>query len=174
MSNDLPEVYILRHQITVDERGSFQKILSESGYANSRVLKFSESAISINRVKGTIRGMHFKKYPSMEWKLVTCTNGTIFDVTIDVRKKSKNYGRGYVNKLSANSGMSLVIPPGFAHGYQTLTDDAHLYYQFTESHHFFTDSRLLWNDPFLGIDWPEPVSNISVLDKDAPSWPVEY
>ena len=93
MSSNLPDIIILKHQINVDNRGSFQKIFPGRSFDHQMSLKFKESAISINKNKGTIRGMHFKKYPSKEWKLITCIRGAIFDVTIDIRKKSKNYGK---------------------------------------------------------------------------------
>jgi dTDP-4-dehydrorhamnose 3,5-epimerase len=174
MRSNLPEVLILEHDNVIDSRGGFQKVQSGNISSVFQDLKFIESGFATNRSRGTIRGLHFKKAPSNEWKMVTCVNGAIFDVTVDVRLDSKNYGKVYAHELNLMKGISLIIPPGFAHGYQTLTDEANVFYQFTEIYKSLTTMRLKYDDANLGITWPIAVTQISIDDKEAPPWPVKY
>lgn len=170
----LNEVLVISHSVHRDKRGTFQKIYTRDTNEHLDNIEFSESAFSTNLLKGTIRGLHFKIFPSKEWKLVTCVSGKIFDVVIDIRENSSAYGTCYTNELSHEAEISLLIPPGFAHGYQTLVDNSYVHYQLSEAHNSEFDKRLHWNDPFLRINWPEIVSQVSDLDTKASLWPVKY
>lgn len=165
-------VSIIKHNKFIDSRGSFEKI--DITNFNSLKICFENYFFSTNNIKGTIRGMHFKHSPCKEWKLVTCVGGKIFDVVVDIRKTSKNYGKWNSFELSDESGESLLIPPGFAHGYQTLTNNCNIFYHVSNCNKKAQDGRLKWNDPIIQIKWPLKVKSISYLDENAQNWPIEY
>ena len=125
-------VEIISNNVSKDSRGSFQRIYSQSASPTLSKLKFIQISVSMNRQIGTLRGIHFQKFPSVEWKYVTCLKGSIFDVLVDVRPNSPTYGTHNTFELSSMSGLSVLIPPGVAHGYQCLTDDVLVHYQMTD------------------------------------------
>jgi dTDP-4-dehydrorhamnose 3,5-epimerase len=120
--------------------------------------------------KGTLRGMHFQVAPDAEAKLVRCTRGSIFDVIVDLRPDSPTHGRWIGVDLSAENYLMLYVPEGFAHGYQTLTDDAEMYYMTSAFYAPSAARGVRFDDPAFGIQWPLPVAVISDADK---RWP-EY
>jgi dTDP-4-dehydrorhamnose 3,5-epimerase len=166
-------VELFNYNSHVDERGSFQRVFDQNDFSASG-LNFVQSSLSINPIRGTVRGLHFQVSPSREWKYVTCVKGDLFDVLVDVRSDSSTYG-SYLNfSLSGNSGRSILIPPGVAHGFQTLSDNTHILYHMTEFYDPELSRTLRWNDPAIGIQWPTPVTRISAKDKESGQWPVEY
>ena len=104
--------------------------------------------------KGSIRGMHFQLSPYKEEKIVTCISGSIFDVVVDLRKKSKTYGKHFSIQISQNSNFSLFIPEGFAHGFMCLSKTCIIYYKCTNYRHEKSEVTLRWNDKDLKIKWP--------------------
>jgi dTDP-4-dehydrorhamnose 3,5-epimerase len=102
-----------------------------------------------------LRGLHFQAPPNAEIKLVSCTRGAIFDVAVDVRPGSPSYGRWVGVELAADSGSALYIPAGFAHGFQTLTDDAEVLYHISEPYRAEAARCVRWDDADLAIAWPE-------------------
>ncbi len=118
--------------------------------------------------RGSLRGMHWQQPPHAETKLVRCLQGCIFDVVVDVRPDSPTFGQHQSFELSAANLRQLYIPEGFAHGFQTLTDDCMLHYQMGAS--FSTESArgFCWDDPVVGIAWPLPVAMLSDRDKSLP------
>lgn len=161
------------HPLYADNRGSFQRIY-DLHLDLPEQQGFVQSSLSRNFLKGTIRGLHFQEHPSREAKYITCTQGRIYDVLVDVRENSVTYGRYVEFELTPESGISVFAPPGIAHGFQTLEDHSAVLYQMTEQHMPSAARRLLWSDPLLGISWPLQVSIISDLDKRAEKWPVKY
>jgi dTDP-4-dehydrorhamnose 3,5-epimerase len=124
--------------------------------------------ISFNRHKGTLRGMHFSVEPGAEAKLVRCTRGAIWDVIVDLRPDSPTY-LGHVGiELSAENHRALYVPVGFAHGFQTLTDDAEIFYQMSEFYMAGVQRGYRFDDPAFGIAWPLEVAAISDKDAKAP------
>ncbi len=111
--------------------------------------------VSFNDRRDTLRGLHFQVRPHEEIKLVSCTRGAIFDVAVDVRAGSPSYGKWVGLELSADSRSSVYIPAGFAHGYQTLTDDAEVRYCVSERYHPEAERGVRWDDPDLAIAWPK-------------------
>ena len=118
---------------------------------------------------GTLRGLHYQLPPATETKLVRCTRGAILDVIVDLRPQSPTYLRHTAVELSAANRRALFVPPLFAHGYQTLTDDAEVTYQLSEFYLPGAERGLRFDDPDLGIRWPLPVGAVSVRDA---AWPL--
>ena len=148
-----------------DSRGYFGRSFCvkefKEHYLNSTI---AQCNLSFAHKKGTLRGMHFQAPPREEDKLVRCTAGAIYDVLLDLRKGSTTYLLWEAFELNANNGRMLYIPKGFAHGFQTLTDNTEVFYQMSE---FFSPEcarGFPWNDPAFKINWPIPAPIIS--DKD--------
>ena len=115
-----------------------------------------------------MRGMHYQAVPHVEDKLISCTNGSIHDVIVDLRVDSSTYCRWFAVELSAESCRLLYVPKGFAHGFQTLEDHTVVFYQISEFHHPESARGARWDDPAFGIAWPLPVSCISGKDAGFP------
>ena len=132
-----------------------------------------QSSISSNSKKGTIRGLHHLIPPHEERKLVTCTHGSMFDVLVDLRKDSPTHLQWVSIALSADSWKTVYVPPGVAHGFQTLEDNTIVFYQISINY----DAKFLrgvrWDDPTFGIKWPLPVSIINARDSNYPFFPKE-
>jgi dTDP-4-dehydrorhamnose 3,5-epimerase len=154
-----------RHE---DARGSFARSFCADAFGAHGLPKtFVQCSISCNTRRGTIRGLHWQAEPFPEGKLVRCTNGTIFDVAVDLRAHSPTQNRWVGMELSRANGRSLYIPPGCAHGFQTLTDDAEIFYQMTETYRPDLARAARWNDPAFGIAWPLPEPVLSERDATA-------
>jgi dTDP-4-dehydrorhamnose 3,5-epimerase len=123
---------------------------------------------TLTRIKGTIRGMHFQHPPYAETKLVTCIQGKIFDVAIDIRKNSPTFLEWHGEILSAENMASLLIPDGFAHGFQTLTDNCMMLYLHTASYHPEAEGALNALDTEFAINWPLEVTEMSDRDRNHP------
>ncbi len=118
--------------------------------------------------RGTVRGMHYQKPPHAEMKLVSCIRGEVFDVAIDLRAGSPNFLQWHAETLSADNGHALLIPEGFAHGFQTLTDDCEMLYLHTAAYAPDAESGLRVDDTCLGITWPLPIGELSQRDRELP------
>lgn len=152
-----------------DERGYFARSFCKNEFEKRGLHHyFVQCNISYNRKKGTVRGLHYQIAPHEEVKIVSCRRGRIFDVVVDIRKDSPTYGEWIGIELSEANHKSLYIPQGFAHGFQTLCDDADVFYLM--GHYYFPDSArgILWNDPKLNIAWPIKESIVSEKDKNLP------
>jgi dTDP-4-dehydrorhamnose 3,5-epimerase len=152
-----------------DIRGYFARVFCvEEFRAKGLNTQVVQCSISFNRLKGTLRGMHWQAPPKAEAKLVRCTHGAIFDVIVDLRLQSPTRLQHVTVELSEDTARMLYIPEGFAHGFQTLVDDTEVFYQMSE---FFAPEcgrGARWNDPAFEIAWPllDPIMN----DRDR-SWP---
>jgi dTDP-4-dehydrorhamnose 3,5-epimerase len=148
-----------------DSRGFFARTFCVSEFqAHGLETDFPQHSISRSFQKGTVRGMHFQREPHGEVKLVRCLSGAICDVIIDLRPESPTFRQWRAFDLSDENGCQLYIPKGFAHGFQTLSDNAQVNYLISD---FFTpgaSSGVCYNDPAFGITWPLPVTTISEKD----------
>lgn len=165
-NSSIPEVKIIERKVLKDERGAFSRLFCERELAsvfNGKMIK--QVNYSVNNKIGTIRGLHFQNYPSLECKIVTCIKGKVLDVAIDLRKESSTFLQYTQRELSAMNMESFLIPEGFAHGFQTLEEDSHLIYFHSEFYDPKNESSLNPNDPALGINWPLPVGEISEKDR---------
>ncbi|TVQ84732.1 MAG: dTDP-4-dehydrorhamnose 3,5-epimerase [Micavibrio sp.] len=149
-----------------DARGVFAKLFSAPDFKKIGVEKpLRQINHSLSREKGTVRGLHFQYPPHAETRIVTCTAGKIFDVAVDLRKNSPTYLKHYGVELSPKARNCLVIPEGFAHGFQTLEKNCEITYLHTGDYVPDAEDGLNVADPALGIDWPLPVSGLSERDK---------
>jgi dTDP-4-dehydrorhamnose 3,5-epimerase len=152
-----------------DSRGFFgrswcEREAAEHGLATRMV----QSNISLNLRKGTLRGMHFQRTPFEEDKLVRCTRGRVVDIIVDLRPESPTHRQWVAVELSADTHRMLYVPKRFGHGFQTLVDDAEVFYQVSQFYAPDHASGVRYNDPAFGIAWPLAVTEISANDS---SWP---
>lgn len=162
----LPDAWLIEPDRKADERGFFARIWCRKEFARHGIdADVVQASISYNRTAGTLRGMHFAWPPSWEGKLVRCARGAIHDVIIDLRPHSATFTQHLAVELSAENGRSLFIPPGFAHGFQTLVDDTEVLYMMTDFYRPELADGVRFDDPAFGISWPRPVSVIVERDR---------
>jgi dTDP-4-dehydrorhamnose 3,5-epimerase len=148
-----------------DPRGHFARsFCAEEFAAHGLPPGFVQCNVSFNTRRGTLRGLHWQAEPHPEGKLVRCARGAIFDVAVDLRPGSPTLHRWVGAELTARNGRALFIPPGFAHGFQTLADDSEVFYQMTEAYHGALSRGARWNDPAFAIAWPLPDPILSERD----------
>ena len=153
-----------------DDRGFFARIWCHDEFtSNGLNARLVQASLSFNKLKGTLRGMHYQLAPHAETKLVRCTRGAIYDVIVDLRQDSPTYLEWLGVELTADNHDMLYVPEGFAHGFQTLEDGAEVTYHVTEFYTPGAEGGLRYNDPAVGIVWPLPVEVVSA--KDA-GWPL--
>lgn len=152
-----------------DIRGSFEKYFAIESFSKFGWIKpIAQINRSQNFKKGTIRGLHFQYPPYNEMKLVICLKGKIWDVAVDLRKGSRSFLRWHGEFLSEDEPKAMLIPEGFAHGFQTLSDEVELLYLHSAPYMPESEGGINPFDPRLGISWPLPVSVISERDKNLP------
>ncbi|WP_294541488.1 dTDP-4-dehydrorhamnose 3,5-epimerase [uncultured Rhodoblastus sp.] len=140
-----------------DERGWFTEVYSEKAFEALGIpVRFVQDNHSLSRPVGTLRGLHYQTPPCGQDKLVRCIAGSIYDVAVDIRRDSPTYGKWVGAELSAENGLQLFIPIGFAHGFVTLTPDVQVTYKCSSLYAPAHDGGVRWNDPAIGIDWPLP------------------
>jgi dTDP-4-dehydrorhamnose 3,5-epimerase len=152
-----------------DERGFFARSYCAAEFAAHGLgPDLRQCSVSYNASKGTLRGMHYQGAPHEEHKLVRCTAGAIFDVIVDIRDSSPTYRRWFGTELTGANRRSLFIPPGFAHGFVSLTDNAEVYYMISVAHAPEVSRGFRWNDPAFAIEWPLVPTVISPRDASYP------
>ena len=154
-------VFLLELESFQDERGSFARQFCQKELARYGLdFPICQCNISANKKTGTLRGLHYQKEPFPEIKIVSCFQGSFFDVVVDMRPDSSTYLQHISMVLSAEKGNMIYIPPMMAHGFQTLQDDTLIYYQLGEFFQPDYYAGLRWNDPKLKISWPLPENPI--------------
>jgi dTDP-4-dehydrorhamnose 3,5-epimerase len=149
-----------------DERGFFARSFCQNEFdVHGLPQVFVQCNVSFNRTRGTLRGMHFQRDPRQEGKLVRCTMGAALDVIIDLRKDSPTYCRWQGFELTAENRRAVYIPPGFAHGFQTLVDGVEMFYQMNEFYVPELAGGVRWDDPAFDITWPVPNPILSERDR---------
>jgi dTDP-4-dehydrorhamnose 3,5-epimerase len=167
----LVDAYLIEPDLIADERGFFARTWCRNEFAdNGFNSKLVQSNISYNKVRGTLRGMHYQKGPHEEAKLVRCTLGAIYDVIIDLRSDSSTFMQWFGAELNSQNKSALYVPEGFAHGFITLKDDTEVLYQMSEFFHAECAAGVRWNDPVFSIDWPIDVKVISDRDLSYPDF----
>lgn len=158
-------LYIIEPELRVDGRGFFTRTFCERELGRAGI-KFRIRQInrSLTGKKGTIRGMHFQKHPRAEDKIVSCLRGRVFDVAIDLRPTSPTRGSWLGVELSEKNKKALLIPKGFAHGFQSLTVNCEMLYLMSEFYSPEHASGVRWDDPLFGIKWP--LKKPTLADKD--------
>jgi dTDP-4-dehydrorhamnose 3,5-epimerase len=162
----LSGAYVIDLEPHHDERGFFARAWCETEFTEHGLNPcIKQCNISFNPKEGTLRGMHYQADPYGEVKLVRCTMGKIYDVIIDIRPDSSSYKQHFSIELSDENRRMLYIPEGFAHGFQTLTDNVEVFYQMAQSYVPGAASGIRWNDPAFKLEWPE-VSNRIISERD--------
>lgn len=163
----LPGLFLLELEPRHDERGFFARTwcVDECRAHGVRAPNWIQCSISHNRQAGTVRGLHYQAAPHGETKLVRCTRGAIWDVVVDVRESSPTRFQWLAVELNERNGSQLLIPDGFAHGFQTLSDSTEVAYCISTRYVAESARGLRWNEPRIGIRWPSPPTAIS--DRDA-------
>ena len=167
----LADVWLIKPQRFGDERGFFSETFRKSALAEAGFTReFVQDNHSLSERRGTVRGLHFQLEPQAQDKLLRVTRGAILDVAVDIRPGSPTYGQHVAVELSAGNWAQLLVPRGFAHGFQTLTEGAEVLYKVTDYYAPERERGLLWSDPDLGIQWPVPAAEAVVNARDA-AWP---
>jgi dTDP-4-dehydrorhamnose 3,5-epimerase len=161
----LEDAWIIALDPSSDSRGYFARTFSADEFADRGLeIEFPQHSISYSALSGTIRGMHFQRAPHQEIKLVRCIKGAIWDVIIDIRPTSPTFGKWKGFHLTDQNGGQLYIPKGFAHGFQTLSDDVVVNYLISERYAPPFAAGIRYNDVMFKITWPLPISVISEKD----------
>jgi len=166
----IKDVYIIEPELKKDERGYFgrffcKKELAKIGF-NFDIAQISRSLIN---KKGTIKGLHFQKFPKSEDKVIQCIYGAIYDVAVDMRKDSRTYGQWVSVELTQDNKKMFLIPKGCVHGFQTLAENCEVQYFMSEFYSPEHESGAHWNDAFFSIKWPIKNPTLSKKDKN---WPL--
>lgn len=166
---ELKGVFVLEPQVFGDARGWFMESWSQRKMHDAGIdVQFVQDNQSFSAQEGTLRGLHYQLNPMCQAKLLRCTRGKIFDVAVDIRKGSPQYGKWVGVELSAENKKQLFIPRGFAHGFITLTDDVEVQYKADNYYAPECDGNIRWDDPDIGVEWPLKPVILSEKDSKAP------
>jgi dTDP-4-dehydrorhamnose 3,5-epimerase len=165
----LAGLFLIKRTPQEDERGKFTRIFCSSELA---IAGWNEPIVQINhtltRQIATIRGLHYQRAPNSEMKLVQCLHGKVWDVVVDLRPKSPTYLKWHSEILSSDNYCAILVPPGLAHGFQSLVNDCEMLYAHSSAYCAGSEAGLRYDDPALSIDWPLPLSVISDRDQNHP------
>ena len=165
----LKDAWVIEVEPARDERGFFARTFCVDEFsAHGLETSFPQHSISVSARRGTFRGMHFQREPHGEVKLVRCVAGKIWDVIIDLRPDSPTFRRWQSFELAAENRCQLYVPRGFAHGFQTLTDNVEVSYLISKPHVPQAANGIRYDDAAFQVEWPLPVTVISDRDR---SWP---
>lgn len=161
----IPDVILVEPKVFPDDRGFFCESFKASDFEKANLpAHFVQDNFSFSK-KDVIRGLHYQKNPRAQGKLVSVLKGGVWDVAVDIRRESSNFLKWAAVELNDRNHAMLYIPPGFAHGFISLTEDVHLLYKCTNEYDPQADAGIRWNDPDIAIPWP--VCNPIVSAKDA-------
>jgi len=163
----IPGLVIVEPVVHVDSRGFFMESWHAGRYGASGLPNRFVQANASHSAAGVIRGLHFQ-HPCAQGKLVSVLQGRVFDVAVDIRSDSPTFRQWAGIELSASNHRQLYIPEGFAHGFCVLSENALLSYLCTTEFNADYDTRIVWNDPDIGIKWPLEPENLSEKDRNAP------
>lgn len=161
--------YLIDLERRGDHRGSFARLFCQEEFRQHGLTDiWSQCNVSHSVQKGTLRGMHFQRPPKADAKLVKCMAGSVFDVIVDLRENSETYGQWVSVTLTADGGEMIYIPQGFAHGFQTLSENAQLLYFHSDSYSPEHEGGFHHADPAVGIAWPLEIASLSDRDNNMP------
>ncbi len=170
-ATEIPGVAIVDLDKLLDERGFFARSLCTGEFADHGVpIEAAQCNVSVNRLRGTLRGMHYQAAPKPDPKLVRCTRGTMYDVAVDLTPEPPLYSRWVGVELDAATHRALFIPAGCAHGFLTLTDDVEVLYVMGAAYDPELARGVRWDDPAFAIAWPCPPTAISERDRGYPDF----
>ncbi len=154
-----------------DARGFFSETWNQARFAAAGIdLPFIQDNHSLSREPGVLRGLHCQVAPHPQGKLVRCVRGAIWDVAVDARRGSPTYGQWAGADLTAENGAQLWVPPGFLHGFCTMTPDTEVIYKVTGAYDRASERGVIWDDPDLAIPWPVSAPVLSDKDRVLPTW----
>jgi dTDP-4-dehydrorhamnose 3,5-epimerase len=170
----LPEVLVIEPKVFGDERGFFMESFNQRAF--NEAVGYEVNFVQDNHsrsARGVLRGLHYQLPPHAQGKLVRVASGAVFDVAVDMRRSSPNFGRWVGEELSAANHKQLWIPPGFAHGFLVLSDTADFLYKTTDYYAPQAEGSVRWNDSNLAIAWPDAgvAPQLSAKDVSAPDFP---
>ncbi len=165
---EIPDLVLVRPQVFGDDRGFFFELYKHSDFESGGIAGHFVQDNYSRSAKGVLRGLHYQKTPRAQGKLVMCMQGRIYDVAVDIRKGSSFYGKCMGVELSAENRLMLYVPPGFAHGFQVLSNTADVMYKCTDEYSPADDRGIIWNDPDINITWPLKDPVLSGKDKIHP------
>jgi dTDP-4-dehydrorhamnose 3,5-epimerase len=166
----LAGAFLVSLERRLDARGAFARAFCKTEFrAHGIDIDVMQANVSVNNAAGIVRGMHFQRAPFAEVKLVRCIRGAVFDAIVDMRRDSPTFGQWFGAELSEGNGLMMVVPQGFAHGYQALSDGATVFYMVSADYAPQAEGGIRYDDPGIGIQWPLAVAGIS--DKDR-LWPL--
>lgn len=164
----IPEVILIQTDLYGDNRGFFMEVYKHSEFIKESISdEFVQDSHSMS-TKNVLRGLHYQLYPKAQGKIIRCIKGKIFDVAVDIRPSSKNYGKWISVNLSEENHDELFIPAGFAHGFCVLSDRAEILYKQTNEYSLEHERGILWNDPTINIEWPIDSPIIAERDSKFP------
>ena len=150
-----------------DERGFFSEVFRADTLSTHGIdAAFVQDNHATSAQRGVVRGLHYQVSPSAQGKLVRCARGAILDVAVDIRRGSPSFGRHVATELSDANWRQIWVPPGFAHGYVTLSADTEVLYKVTSYYDPAAERGIAWDDPALGIDWRIAASEAILSAKD--------
>ncbi|MEE8409434.1 MAG: dTDP-4-dehydrorhamnose 3,5-epimerase [Myxococcota bacterium] len=164
---DLPEVLLVDYRRFEDDRGFFSETYRAGVFAEHGIPPLVQDNHA-RSTKGVLRGLHFQNDPAALGKLVRCTRGRLFDVAVDLRRGSPRWAKWVSVELFGDDNRWVWIPPGFAHGYCTLSDEAEVQYKQSVYYAPDLDRSVAWNDPEIGVRWPVDAPIMSAKDVRAP------
>jgi len=167
IKTEIPEVIICEPKIHADERGYFMESFKKEAFKKflGREVKFCQDN-EAKSTKGVLRGLHYQLPPFAQSKLVRVIKGSVLDVAVDIRKKSKTFGNYVAVELSEYNKKQLFVPQGFAHGYVVLSEEAIFAYKVDNYYHKASERGILFNDKTLQIDWRFPMEEVLISEKD--------
>ena len=165
----LTGLILVQRKALEDRRGFLSRFYCIEEFREAGINKpIAQINHTLTRKKGAVRGLHFQHPPHSEAKLVSCLKGEILDVAVDLRRGSPTFLHSHCEILSAANRKSLLIPEGYAHGFQALAEDCELIYLHTASYHPEAEGALNVADPGLGLAWPLPIADLSERDRNHP------
>ncbi len=165
----IPGLKIVERSPRSDERGFLARLFCAEELAPAGWSKpIAQVNQTLTRRRGAVRGLHFQLPPHAEMKLVTCIRGEVWDVAVDLRRGSPTFLKWFGAQLSAENGCALLIPEGFAHGFQALTEDCELLYFHSCAYQADSESAVHPEDPRVAVAWPQPIAEMSVRDRGHP------
>ncbi len=165
---EIPGPVLIRPRIFDDGRGFFLELYKHSDFVKAGISDFLVQDNLSKSTRGVLRGLHYQKMPKAQGKLVMCLKGSMFDVAVDIRKGSPHYGKWAGAELTEENRHMLYVPPGFAHGFQVLSDTAEVMYKCTAEYSPADERGIIWNDPDVAIAWPIADPVLSGKDKGNP------
>ena len=162
----IPGVFVIALERHEDDRGWFARAWCREEFAaHGLPTDLAQTNLSHNTQRGTVRGMHFQTAPNAEVKLIRCVAGVVHDIALDLRPESPTFKQSVATELSADNGLAIFLPEGIAHGFQTLTDNATLFYQMNTPYASESASGVRWDDAAFQIEWP--IAEAIVCERDA-------